>query len=133
MLALCSIARTAGADTLLLLGLVTRTSVLNTLLSAVNHGSVRTRAAEQQDNHTLVNVCRYRVYIIEDCCGDQSVEVGGQWTVAPLYDASHGQVHSSILAAYHGYNCEVLDSGSLLDMLADLQSAKSKQFCNVCQ
>ena len=49
----CSVARTAGADTLLLLGLVTRTSVLNTLLSAVNHGSVRTRAAEQQENHTL--------------------------------------------------------------------------------
>ena len=77
---------------------------------------------------------RYRVYIIEDCCGDQSVEVGGQWTVAgTLYDTSHCQVHSSILAAYHGYNCEVLDSGSLLDMLADLHSAKRKQFCNVCQ
>ena len=77
---------------------------------------------------------RYRVCIIEDCCGDQSVEVGGQvCTVAPLYDTSHGQVHTSILAAYHGYNCEVLDSGSLLDMLADLHSAKRKQFCNVCQ
>ena len=41
----CSVARTTGAETLVLAGLVTRTSVLNTLLSAVNHGSV-TRAAD---------------------------------------------------------------------------------------
>ena len=128
----CSVARTAGADTLLLLGLVTRTSVLNTLLSAVNHGSVLTRAAGQQENHTLVNV--WQVPGLHHRGLLRGPECRGWWTVAgTLYDTSHGQVHSSILAAYHGYNCEVLDSGSLLDMLADLHSAKRKQFCNVCQ
>ena len=31
--------------------------------------------------YTVLMCGRYRVYIIEDCCGDQSLEVGGQWTV----------------------------------------------------
>ena len=49
------ISRSMNIDTLVVMGLITRACVLNTVMSAFNNG--------------------YRVYLLEDCCGDRSIEV----------------------------------------------------------
>eukprot|EP00092_Neocalanus_flemingeri_P022645 GFUD01024563.1.p1 GENE.GFUD01024563.1~~GFUD01024563.1.p1 ORF type:complete len:195 (+),score=64.32 GFUD01024563.1:109-693(+) len=72
--------RMKKVKTLVVMGLITRACVLNTVMSAFNLG--------------------YQVLVLSDGCGDRDEKV-----------------HTNILAAYHGYNCLVMEA----DMFTNLE------------
>ena len=48
--------------------------------------------------YSIIIHCSYRIFLIEDCCGDRDV-----------------QVHKSVMSTYDGYNCVVIKSEQIIN------------------